>query len=151
MGVGHRLKGHRIVAPTAISSEETFMTSEDAQAEPAVPATPLVEIFIGEDLTANATTRLNAMLNDALDLRPAHLIVDLAGCAYADALAVDVLLNAHRRAWHLGGRLTLRAPSPRVQRLLELTHVDQVFNITLVPPLPPAPPKVVASVPPVVR
>ncbi len=95
--------------------------------EPSV--TSLVEIVVDEDLTAEAATRLNGRLADALRLRPAHRVVDLSGCGYADALAIDVLLNAHRRTWQFGGRLTLRSPSPRVQRMLQLARVHQVFHV----------------------
>jgi anti-anti-sigma factor len=93
------------------------------------PVTPLVEIVVDEDLTAEAALRLHGRLADALRMRPAQLIVDLSGCGYADALAIDVLLNAHRQAYHAGGRLTLRSPSARVQRLLHLARVHQVFHV----------------------
>jgi anti-anti-sigma factor len=127
------------------------MSTENRERDSVNAATPLVEIVVGEDLTASAATRLDALLNDALALRPAQLVVDLARCSYADAHALDVLLNAHRKAWHMGGRLTLRAPTPRVQRLLQLSHVDQVFNVTPAAPSPRRPPKAVGSLPPVVR
>lgn len=91
--------------------------------------TALVEVIVEEDLTAEAAHRLDGRLFDALQLRPAQLIVDLALCGYADARAIDVLLNAHRRAWRHGGRLTLRSPSPRFQRLLQLARLEQVFHI----------------------
>ena len=91
--------------------------------------TSLVEIVVDEDLTTEAAARLNSRLVDALRLRPAQLVVDLSGCGYADALAIDVLLNAHRRAYQNGGRLTLRSPSPRVERLLQLARVHQVFHM----------------------
>ena len=109
------------------------MVGSDEAGWTASAGTPLVEIVVDEDLTRQAAVRLNMLLTDALDLRPAQLVVDLAACTYADALAVDVLLAAHRRAWSIGGRLTLRSPSPRVQRLLRLARVDQVFNV-----IPPA-------------
>ena len=127
------------------------MTTGDHHVNPPWTGTPLVEIIVNEDLTASAATKLQTLLSDALDLRPAQLVVDLSGCSYADALAVDVLLDAHRTAWRAGGRLTLRAPTPRVQRLLQLAHVDQVFNVTLAPTPPPTPPRTVAVVAPVVR
>jgi anti-anti-sigma factor len=126
------------------------MTTVEPPADSTRPATPLVEIVVNEDLTATAVTKLHNLLTDALELRPAQLVVDLAGCSYADAVAVDVLLNAHRRAWNIGARLTLRAPTPRVQRLLQLAHVDRVLNVTLSPPPPPTPTRTVASVQPVV-
>jgi anti-anti-sigma factor len=91
--------------------------------------TSLVEIVVDEDLTAEAAARLHDRLDDALRLRPAQLVVDLSRCGYADALAIDVLLNAHRRAYQLGARLTLRGPSARVERLLHLARVHQVFHV----------------------
>ena len=74
---------------------------------------PLVEIVVTEELTAPAAARLHALLFDALALRPTHLVVDLSACPVAGALAVDILLNAHRRAYQLGTHLVLRAPSRR--------------------------------------
>jgi anti-anti-sigma factor len=94
--------------------------------------TSLVEIVVDEDLTAEAAARLHDRLDDALRLRPAQLVVDLSGCGYADALAIDVLLNAHRKAYQLGARLTLRSPSARFQRLLHLARVHQVFHMVTV-------------------
>lgn len=91
--------------------------------------TALVEIVVDEDLTAEAAARLSSRLADALRMRPAQLVVDLSRCDYADALAIDVLLNAHRQAYQHGGRLTLRCPSPRVQRLLHVARVHQVFHV----------------------
>jgi anti-anti-sigma factor len=97
--------------------------------ETAPSVTSLVEIVVDEDLTAEAAARLNSRIADALRLRPAQLVVDLSRCGYADALAIDVLLNAHRSTYQNGGRLTLRCPSPRVQRLLHLARVHQVFHV----------------------
>jgi anti-anti-sigma factor len=117
------------------------MVGRDEIGQTTPAGTPLVEIVVDEDLTRQAAVRLNMLLTDALDLRPAQLVVDLAACTYADALAVDVLLTAHRRAWSMGGRLTLRSPSPRIRRLLRLARVDQVFHVTPTdapPPLPAA-------------
>jgi anti-anti-sigma factor len=101
--------------------------------ERSTAATPLVEIIVDEDLTRAAAASLHLLLTDALELRPQQLVVDLTACHYADAFAVDVLLTAHRHAWAVGSRLTLRGPSPRMRRLLELTHTDRVFNVTPVP------------------
>jgi anti-anti-sigma regulatory factor len=40
-----------------------------------------------------------------------------------------VLLGAHRDMIRGGGRLVLRAPSPRVLRILRLARVEQVFDV----------------------
>jgi len=103
------------------------------------PTTPLVEIVVTEELTAPAAARLHTLLADALALRPIELVVDLANCPRADALAVDILLNAHRRAFHLGSHMTLRAPTERLRRLLALNHLDRVFDISESAPEQPPP------------
>jgi anti-anti-sigma regulatory factor len=63
----------------------------------------------------------------------------LSDCEAVDAVALDVLLDAHRRMWSSGGRLTLRAPSPRLQRTMALARVDQVLHVTSADP-PQRPP-----------
>ena len=96
---------------------------------PDAPMTPLVEIVFGEDLNGRAVRRLSRLLDDAIALRPAQLVVDLSDCGYANVLALEVLLDAHRRTFHIGGRLTLRGLSPRMHRLLQLSQTDQVFHL----------------------
>jgi anti-sigma B factor antagonist len=105
------------------------VTDPEAPIDQVPSVTSLVEIVVDEDLTTEAASRLNSRLADALRLRPAQLVVDLSRCGYADALAIDVLLNAHRQAYRLGGRLTLRGVSQSVERLLHLTRVHQVFHV----------------------
>ncbi len=140
---GHDGDRGSILTNTADRAREPWMTD---RSEPNAEAqTQLVEIFVDEELTAQAATRLHLLLTDALDMRPAQLVVDLAGCSYADALAVDVLLNAHRRAWNMGARLTLRSPTPRVQRLLHLAHADHVFNVIPATGPPPATAQIAVS------
>lgn len=92
----------------------------------------------GGELTAPAAAHLHRMMADAFALRPAHLVVDLAACPRADGLALDVLLNAHRRALRLGISLVLRAPSEGLRRVLGLARLEHVFNINTDPsPWPP--------------
>lgn len=90
---------------------------------------PVVEILVREELDARSVPRLTATLRQALDLSPVRLIVDLTGCSRLDAEAIAALLEAHRRLRTSGGRLTLRGPSARLRRNLELTRVDSVLDI----------------------
>jgi anti-anti-sigma factor len=101
--------------------------------------TPLIEVVIAEALDAQTAERLRGLLAEALELRPGQLVVDLTDCPFLDATALSVLLDAHREAWHTGGRLTLRSPSPRLRRLLELAHAHGVFDITDEQPVQPHP------------
>lgn len=102
---------------------------------------PLVEVIITEVLDSRSASRLEARLNEALDLRPVQLIVDLAKCPMIDAAAIGVLLDAHRKTRLSGCLLTLRDPSPKLRRNLRLARVDGVVDV--IPKLAdgqPAPP-----------
>ena len=93
------------------------------------PTTPMVEVVITEELDAASVPRVAGLLQDAVALHPAHLLVDLARCPFVDATAISMLLDVHRQVWSAGGRLTLRAPSPRVRRTLQLARVDHVLHM----------------------
>jgi anti-anti-sigma factor len=93
------------------------------------PGTPLVEIMVTEELDAGSEPRVRALLEDALTMHPEQLIIDLSGCPFIDATAIGMLLDIHRQVWTSGGRLTLRAPSPRVRRTLQIAHVNHVLRM----------------------
>lgn len=93
------------------------------------PTAPTVEIVVAEELDAASVPRVAALLHEAADLHPQHLVVDLAGCPFLDAAAIGVLLDVHRRVWSDGGQLTLRNPVPRVARALRLARVEHVLHV----------------------
>ncbi len=94
---------------------------------------PLLEIRVTTPLNAATVGDLDGLFEDAVALRPAHLIIDLTECEYLDASGIDLLLDAHRRIWHDGGRLSLRGMSPRLRRILEIARVDRVLHTTTAP------------------
>jgi anti-sigma B factor antagonist len=57
------------------------------------------------------------------------VVVDLADTPTLDPAGLSVLIRAHRRARHNGGRLCLVAPSRFVLTALHTMHVDHVFPI----------------------
>ena len=77
---------------------------------------PVIEVIVAEELDAGAVPRLDARLAEALELRPAELVVDLRGCSRMDAAAIGLLVDVHRRARRAGGLLTLRGRRPRQRR-----------------------------------
>jgi anti-anti-sigma factor len=76
---------------------------------------------------------VGGLFEDAVALRPAHLIVDLAECEYLDATGITLLVDTHRRIWQDGGRMTLRGLSPRLHRILEIARVDRVLHTATAP------------------
>ncbi|MEV6210736.1 STAS domain-containing protein [Kitasatospora sp. NPDC051914] len=73
---------------------------------------------------------LRARLEAALS-RHAHVAVDLSGVTFIDCSGLRALTAAHRLARRTGRRLTLRAPSRPVVRLLALTRLDREFPVEL--------------------
>ncbi|WP_433204019.1 STAS domain-containing protein [Dactylosporangium sp. CS-047395] len=85
--------------------------------------------MIEEELDAASVPRVAALLHEAADLNPTDLVIDLRECPFVDAAAIGMLLDVHRRMFAAGGRLTLRAPGPRVTRTLRLARVEKVLHV----------------------
>lgn len=58
-----------------------------------------------------------------------EIAVNLDGVTCLDARGLGELVLALQAARDRGGRLTLVAPPPRVQRLLSVTRLDTVFDL----------------------
>ncbi|WP_051366415.1 STAS domain-containing protein [Hamadaea tsunoensis] len=95
----------------------------------------VVEVVVTHDLDLGGVSRLSALLDDALQLRPERIVVDLAGCENLGAAAIGLLVEVHRQTARQGAQLTLRSPSERLRRNLSLARVDRVLYVT--PPLDP--------------
>jgi anti-anti-sigma factor len=57
------------------------------------------------------------------------VVVDMSECRFADSASLRMFLMAHQRLESGGGTFTLRNISPSVQRLLEITGLDQHFRV----------------------
>lgn len=76
----------------------------------------------GEQLMNETTTRL-------LDQGRVHLVIDLGGVTKVDSSGVDSLIMTWRQARERGGDAKLARVTPRLQKLLELTHLNKVLEI----------------------
>src|SRR5262249_36215780 len=89
----------------------------------------MVEGLVRGELDALSAPRVKDVLEQAMLLSPAELIIDLADCPSIDAAGIMLLLDAHRRAVRNGGMVALRSPSARLSRNLKLAHVDRVLKV----------------------
>jgi anti-anti-sigma factor len=103
----------------------------------------LVEMAITEGLDRSTVPQIGTRLDEVLALRPTQLVIDLKDCPFVDAAAIGLLLDAHRRLWLMDGLLSLRAPTPRLRRILQAARVDHVLHI-----LPDTEPPAAPSTPP---
>jgi anti-sigma B factor antagonist len=79
-------------------------------------------------LDLHTAHRLADALNPLLDSGHPTVLADLSGVTFLDSTGLTCLINAYRAARRTGSRLALIAPSLPVQRMLQLTGVDQVLD-----------------------
>jgi len=78
-------------------------------------------VVVAGEIDLLSSVRLNRELDGAFDAAPEWLRIDLLQVSFMDTTGVAVLLKARRRALEAGCRFTVKAASPTIQRLLEIT------------------------------
>ena len=73
--------------------------------------------------------KLRTAILKAVPASGGGVAVDLSGVGYIDSSGVATLVEGLRSAKEHGKAFTLVAPSPSVMQVLELTRLDQVFEI----------------------
>lgn len=59
-----------------------------------------------------------------------HLVVDLSAVEYLDSTALGALVGALKRLRERDGDLRLASPPPRIHKLLEITRLLKVFEVS---------------------
>jgi anti-sigma B factor antagonist len=57
------------------------------------------------------------------------LVVDLSGTEYMDSAGLGTLIGLRKRLKEVGGALAIAGPRPRVNRLFEITGLNQILSI----------------------
>ncbi len=121
-------------------------TSPSAEARPHDLTSTLTVMLHPAEATGGRVVQLTGRLDAAaapelrrllLELdhvcsRGATLVVDLAGIDEADPAGLAPLVLAHRRAAGRSYVLALAAPSPAVERVLRVHHLNATFTIMAV-------------------
>jgi len=84
------------------------------------------------ELDLATASMLEQRLSELEDHGSTHLMVDLAGLAFIDSTGLRVLLQANTRAQEHGHKLTLRPARETVQRVFEVTGMQDALRF--VPP-----------------
>ncbi len=86
-------------------------------------------IAIHGRITVEKSGEMSSALANALRKKPAKLSVDLSGVSYIDTSGLATLLEAAGKARKQGTRLVLNAIQDQPRYLLEITHLDRLFDI----------------------
>jgi anti-sigma B factor antagonist len=87
-----------------------------------------VSVVLEGELDLATSRRIHDELEQVLARHPAAITLDLAGVTFIDSTGVTLLNTARERAREAGVRFTLAAPSPQVQRVLEMTALWEKFD-----------------------
>ena len=107
------------------------MTSESTGGPEAeflgVSVLPGPVVTITGEIDIQSGPQLRDQLLGIIRRNGARLALDLAGVTFIDCAGINVLLAARRRAQLEGGSLRVLRASPRVRRVIALTHLDSVL------------------------
>ena len=78
---------------------------------------------------ANSTEVRQWVLNEIRDSHAPRLLVNLSQVRYVDSSGVASLVEALKASRDLGSRLILVGPNPSVREVLELSHLNKVFEV----------------------
>ncbi len=87
-------------------------------------------VILGGELDISTSPDLQNALAQLTDA-PRHVAVDLSGLEFIDSTGLAALLGAHKALDDNGGTLELRHPSKMVVGLVQITGLDDVFEIRL--------------------
>jgi anti-sigma B factor antagonist len=82
------------------------------------------------DIDIAAVAKLEAGLEQATDEATTGLVLDMSGVTFIDSSGLRVLAELHKRQSGGAGSLTIRTPSSPVVRILELTGMTDMFEIS---------------------
>jgi anti-sigma B factor antagonist len=86
-------------------------------------------VFLRGELDLASAEAALAVLIDAL--RDGDLVIDASELSFIDSSGIRSILEAYREAHHgigAGRHVTVRAPSPQVRRVLQLTGIDDLIE-----------------------
>ncbi|WP_344468641.1 STAS domain-containing protein [Kitasatospora kazusensis] len=81
------------------------------------------------DLDLDNLGPARSLLEEALAMRPAALVVDLAGVTFCDSSGLNLLLQIRLDAQQAGVPMRLAPVPDQVARLLDITGATGVFSI----------------------
>jgi anti-sigma B factor antagonist len=94
------------------------------------PEADLGILAITGELDISTSARLHQELNQLLDVGTRRVDVDLSGVDFMDSSALSALVAAHDRASRRNQQLRLVSPSPACTKVLGITGLDRIFDLS---------------------
>jgi anti-sigma B factor antagonist len=81
------------------------------------------------DLDLYVAPEFKRRLAETIEAGKTRIVVDLTDAAFMDSTALGVLIGTLKRLRVRGGALAVVSDQPTILRILELTGMDQVFDL----------------------
>jgi anti-sigma B factor antagonist len=94
------------------------------------PSSALGVLTVRGELDISTSARFHQELKALLDAGTERVEIDLSGVVFMDSSALSALVGAHDRANRQSQRLTLASPSPACAKVLGITGLDRIFDLT---------------------
>lgn len=95
------------------------------------PTADVVTVIVGGEIDVHTSPQLRSCLLDQVARTGAsRVVVDLTSVTFCDSTALGVLVGAHRRMQGEDRLLEVRAPSPPVRHLFEVSGLDHVLHLS---------------------
>jgi anti-sigma B factor antagonist len=103
--------------------------SEQVHLEVVERSDEVVAARLSGDLDIVTADDIKRRLTALVDGGPPCLALDMAAVRFVDSSGLGTLVAIHRHALAAGGRFVVRAVPPQVQRLFEITRLDDMLAI----------------------
>jgi anti-sigma B factor antagonist len=81
------------------------------------------------EIDVASAPELHALLADLVGQGPETLVIDMSAVSFIDSSGLGVLVSAEKDMRMTGHGLRLVAPQPQIERLLEMTGLNEVFTV----------------------
>jgi anti-anti-sigma factor len=86
-------------------------------------------VVVAGEIDLSSVPKLRETLAHVLAPPRREVVVDLAAVEFIDASGVGVLVGAAGEAARTGVKFWLRTPSPSVERVIDLAHLDRTLEV----------------------
>jgi anti-sigma B factor antagonist len=86
-------------------------------------------INVSGEIHVSTAPRFSQRLQQSIDSGNRRIVLDLTNVEFIDSTGLSVLLNGLRRVTQLQGRMALVCTNPTVLRLVQITSLDETFDI----------------------
>ncbi len=87
-------------------------------------------VFIKGEIDHYSAVWVRGEIDEEIAKRhPKTLVLVLAGIDFMDSSGIGLVMGRYARMQSIGGKLTVRAPSDRVERILRLAGIERIVNI----------------------